>query len=151
MLGSDQYIYQISGKGVVRYPLIFSRDENIRRGRRPSWIFLGETRPRRKIVQNSHDPVGLAVKKTHGTYPHRQWYWTLVPSAQQKVKSPDHFYRWQTDLLHLVSQHWSTVELVETTLWYKVDKIRTFYSATWIPHIQSIPKNDLITIIMIIT
>ena len=36
-------IYQISGKGVVRYPLIFSRDENIRRGRRPSWIFLGET------------------------------------------------------------------------------------------------------------
>ena len=37
------YIYQLSGKGVVGHPLIFSRDENIRRGRRPSWIFLGET------------------------------------------------------------------------------------------------------------
>ena len=35
--------YQIFDKGVVGYPLIFSRDENIRRGRRPSWIFLGET------------------------------------------------------------------------------------------------------------
>ena len=36
-------IYQIFDKGVVGYPLIFSRDENIRRGRRPSRIFLGET------------------------------------------------------------------------------------------------------------
>ena len=36
-------IYQIIDKGMVGYPLIFSRDKNIRRGRRPSWIFYGET------------------------------------------------------------------------------------------------------------
>ena len=35
-------IYQLTDKGMVGYPLIISRDQNIRRGRRPSWIFVGE-------------------------------------------------------------------------------------------------------------
>ena len=36
-------IYQLTDKGMVGYPLIISRAKNIRRGRRPSWIFVGET------------------------------------------------------------------------------------------------------------
>ena len=35
------YNYQLYAMGSVVYALIYSRDENIRRGRRPSGIFLG--------------------------------------------------------------------------------------------------------------